>query len=334
MNINKIFTVFFALIISVLPIWSMEIDQLTDREIYCESITDFTKTLNNYTNSLLIQAVDNYNRLFSTTRMTQREIHDQLAFEIYKLTAGNYTDSPGSPIPDRVNLIYALGKSSTGTIQDWIIGKANSDYWYCSTENLYSNIVPHAYNKNFVIKVGAELIGPDKIDHFFDQGYSYWTKSEYGTNDMAAKKFGVESEYGWYGILSAGVFSFADLRANWAGYQFYKFLFNGEKAHFLISVDGIVTILRPFDWAEHVDWQFDELKNPSIYTNLNKRRMARHLYNNYDQYKKTYLYLKEHDFFKWFDKRESFYLIEGITFDKNDFFDPKEYLLTLQSQEN
>ena len=329
MKISKIIIVFFVLIISALPISSMEIDQLTNRELYCESIVEFTRTLNSYTNSLLIQAVDNYNRQFSTTRMTQREIHDLLAFEIYKVTAGNITDSHGSPIPSRVNLLYALGKSGSGTIQDWIVNEGNSDYWYCSTENLYSNIVPAAYNKNFIIKIGTELIGPDKIDHFFDQGYSYWTKSEYGTNDRAAKEFGVESEYGWYGLLAAGVFSFADLRANWAGYQFYKYLFSGKKSHFLISVEGMVTIRRPFDWTEHVDWQFDELKNPSIYTNLNKRRMGRYLEDHYDQYKRTYLYLKERDFFKWFDKRESFYLIEGITFDENDYFDPKEYILKL-----
>ena len=309
-----------------LHISAMEIDQLTDREKYQNSTVDFTHELNKFTNNFLIKAVDNYNSQYANTRMTQKERHALLAFEIYKSTAGNKTDLYGWPIPTHLTLAYALTKSGTGPIQEWIQGTVNNDYCFQLNNNFYSNIIPETYNKNYIIKVGNEFIGPDKIDHFFDQGYSYWIKSEWGKYDQKAKEFGVNTELGWYGLMAAGVFSFADLRANWAGYQFYKYLFNGEKSHFLTSCDGRVSIRREFDWNEHIDWQFDELKNPSIYTNSNMKKMKKFILANYDRYQETYLYLKNENFFSWFDKRENFYLIDDINFNDIDLFDVRSFI--------
>jgi len=318
--------VFLILLTLSLHISAMEIDQLTDREKYQDSTVDFTHELNKYTNSLIIKAVDNYNSQYADIRMTQKEIHALFAFEIFKETAGRRSDQYRSPIPTHLTLAYALTKSGTGPIQEWIQGSENKNYWFQLNDNFYSNIIPETYNKNYIIKVADEFIGPDKIDHFFDQGYSYWIKSENGKYDMKAKEFGVDSEYGWYGLMAAGVFSFADLRANWAGYQFYKCLFNGESSHFLISSEGLVSIRRQFNWNEHIDWQFDELKNPSIYTHSNMKRIEQFILGNYDRYRETYLFLKEQNFFSWFDKRENFYLIDGLNFNNKEFFDVRSYI--------
>lgn len=304
-----------------LQINAVEVDQLTNRDKYEENALDFTDVLNEYTNNLIKEAVEHYNTEHSGTRKTQREIHNFIAFEIFKLTAGKDSDRYGSPIPSKVDMFYALGKSGKGPIQEWIESRSNESYWIYLSENIYTDIYPEFLNKNYIIKVGGEFIGPDKIDHFFDQGYSYWEKSDYGNNDNRALEFGVDTENRWYGFQAGGVFSFADLRANWGGYQFYKYLFNGEKSHLLVSCEGVVSIRRDFDWSEHIDWQFDELKNPSIYTDKNMEKITNYILDNRERYTEIYEYLIERDFFNWTGKRETFYLTGSVKYDIQNFFD-------------
>ena len=329
MSVCKKIIAFLILLTVSLHISAMEIDQLTDREKYQDKARDFTYTLNHYTNSLIIKAVDNFNMRFNGIRMNQREVHRLMAFEIYKLTAGAETDEIGTVIPTHINLLYAVGKSGLGPLQKWIQDDVNDHYWFQLNDNLYSDIYPDSLNKNYIVKVGGEFLGPDKIDHFFDQGYSYWVISDYGQSDRKAKEFGVETENTWYGLMAGGVFSYGDLRANWAGYQFYKYLFNGEKSHLLVSCDGLITIRRPFDWSEHIDWQYDELKNPSVYTKSNINIMTKFIQENFERYRETYLFLKSEGLFSFLDKRESFYLTENIMFDSNRFSDVRSLIQNL-----
>lgn len=318
MNYLKILFVIFL----SLPLTALEIDQFTDREKYEESAVDFTAELNTYTNDLIVQAVGNYNEKYEGIRLSQREIHRYVAFEIYKIIAGSDHTEYGFIIPSRITLVYAtVSKSGRGPLQTWIESEENQNNWISLGKNIYSNIYPDIFNKSFIIQVGGEFVGPDKIDHFFDQGYSYWIKSDFGQNDLKAKNFGVASEYGWYGLLSGGVFSLADLRANWGGYQFYKYLFLGEKSHLLVSNDGFVSIRRDFDWSEHIDWQFDELKNPSIYSEANLKKIHKYFLENMESCGDTYAYLRENNFFNWMNKRETFYLTDGFQLDSHNLFD-------------
>jgi hypothetical protein len=271
---------------------------------------------------LIAQAVENFNVKYQGIRLTQREIHRFVSFEIFKLTAGSSGSEYGFFIPSRITLTYAtVSKSGQGPLQRWIESEENKDFWIFLRDNIYSGIYPELFNKNYIIKVGGEFVGPDKIDHFFDQGYSYWVKSNFGRDDLKAKSFGVDSEYGWYGLLSGGVFSYADLRANWGGYQFYKYLFLGEKSHLLVSDDGIVSIRRRFNWSEHIDWQFDELKNPCIYSKANTKKIYRYFRENQESYDETYRVLKEQNIFEWVHKRDPFYLTDGWESDGINFFD-------------
>lgn len=323
--INLKLPILFFLFLFSFHLFSLEIDQFTDREKYQEQIVDFTDVLNVYTNDLIKEAVEQFNEKFDGVRLTQREIHRLVAFEIYKKISGSNNTEYGFIIPTRISLLYAtVSKSGLGPLQTWIESDENSDYWFSVEDNIYSDIYPDLFNKSFIIKVGGELIGPDKIDHFFDQGYSYWVKSDFGKNDMNAKSFGVDSEYGWYGLLSGGVFSFADLRANWGGYQFYKYLFLGEKSHLLVSNEGYVSIRRNFDWAEHVDWQFDELKNPSIYSEGNRKKIYKHFMANLESYQKTYDFLKAQNIFELVDERDPFYINDGSILENRNFFDIEE----------
>ena len=72
-------------------------------------------------------------------------------------------------------------------------------------------------------------MGTDKIDHFFQQGHKYYElvteNQDRGVPETAAiavaVAHGVKQEHEYYGTLVSGVFSNADLAANYAGMKFY-----------------------------------------------------------------------------------------------------------------
>lgn len=72
-------------------------------------------------------------------------------------------------------------------------------------------------------------LGTDKIAHFFQQGYSYYkiykrARSKGMSGNEAAQKavrWGQKTERTFYGTFVSGVFSNADLGANYAGMKFY-----------------------------------------------------------------------------------------------------------------
>ncbi|MBB6481557.1 hypothetical protein [Spirochaeta isovalerica] len=317
----RIVQILYLVFLTCHPLFSAEIDQLTDRDKYQDIAPDFTDTLNTYTNTLLERAVINFNENYDTAEMSFLEIRKMAAFEIFKMTAGKESDRYSERIPDRIGLLYALGKSGHGPIQTWIQSDENSPWWTKLGDNIYSDLLPDSLNKNYIVKVAGEFVGPDKIDHFFDQGYSYWLKSHFGESDRAAIEFGVESENGWYGLKAGGVFSFADLKANWEGYQFFINLFDDRKGILTMNEEGRIIISRPFDWADHVDWQFDELKNPSVMNEITYTKICRYIEKHYDRYRETYDYLKENGILDCGDKRDSCYITDDLVFSKDREFD-------------
>ena len=83
-----------------------------------------------------------------------------------------------------------------------------------------------AINPSVVIESassGRVAIGTDKLGHFFAQGYEYFEKAVLeGKGVDAAVAYGKSTEEGKYGLGTTGVYSYADLEANKAGYNFYK----------------------------------------------------------------------------------------------------------------
>ncbi len=322
----------FQFILIAHPLFSSEIDQFTNREKYQDSALDFTEILNQYTNSLITQGINNFNEKNQQKELTLSEIHQKVAFEIYMTTAGTRFDKYDFLNPSKINLPYSLlFKSGQGTIQKWVKREENNRYWIFTDDNIYSNTYPNAFNINVTIKVGGQFIGSDKVDHFFDQGYGYFIQSNFGLDDELAKEYGRDSEHSWYGLAAGGVFSFADLRANWSGYQFYKKLFLGENSLLIVSEDGAVSMRRSFDWSEHIDWQFDELQNPSFFSDILKGRIYKHIQENIDSYRETYKFLDARDMFSLAEKRDTFYLTDDLQTKKANIADFRK-LLTARVQ--
>ncbi len=79
------------------------------------------------------------------------------------------------------------------------------------------------------VKVFGHELGVDKLEHLLQQGYQYYEIYERalgkgeskGKARQKAIEWGKKTERTYYGLLSSGVYSNADLFANYAGWKFY-----------------------------------------------------------------------------------------------------------------
>lgn len=136
------------------------------------------------------------------------------------------------------------------------------------------------------MRLHDQYIGVDKLGHFFQQGYEYFTRYvdvylETGDESpamAAAVQRGVKQERGFYGEAIIGIYSNADLAANYAGLLFYRNLFepvtvHGQTLSPLIIWDGDRLKLSPQRTAGDVLKPFvtdhwSEAMNPSHYARL------------------------------------------------------------------
>ncbi len=137
------------------------------------------------------------------------------------------------------------------------------------------------------VKVYGAEFGTDKVAHLFQQGYSYYriVKTARAKGLPAAeavekaRRFGRRTERTIYGTLVSGVYSNADLCANYTGMRFYENLTE------TITLGGAV--YPPLVVLENGVWKFNgtqnrrenllepfltahlnEALNPSVYTNF------------------------------------------------------------------
>lgn len=129
--------------------------------------------------------------------------------------------------------------------------------------------------------------GTDKIAHFFQQGYAYYKiynrAAAHGlAPEQAARKavrWGQLTERTYYGDLISGVYSNADLFANYIGMKFYQGLTrqikigDATRPAILILTGGIWTVNERVNLREQLIKPFltahlDEALNPSVFIKL------------------------------------------------------------------
>jgi len=92
------------------------------------------------------------------------------------------------------------------------------------------------------IRMYGSEFGIDKLDHFFQQGYEYYelklksltAGATVAQAEKSAIAYGQKTERTFFGLLVSGVYSNADLYANYVGMKFYENLTNP------IEIDGRV----------------------------------------------------------------------------------------------
>ncbi len=74
-----------------------------------------------------------------------------------------------------------------------------------------------------VVHVEGNLIGVDKLGHFFAEGWRYFELMEYDNRSLSdVLAWGREKESGLFGYSTTGIFSYADLVANFNGMRFWN----------------------------------------------------------------------------------------------------------------
>lgn len=129
--------------------------------------------------------------------------------------------------------------------------------------------------------------GTDKIAHIFQQGFTYYKSFQKNRAKGLSEKEAVKKAVNWgkftentyYGTLVGGVYSNADLAANFAGLKFYENLTheikvgNETKLPILVLKNGLWefneninvrdAVLKPF-----ITKHLNEAYNPSVYFNV------------------------------------------------------------------
>lgn len=119
------------------------------------------------------------------------------------------------------------------------------------------------------INVNGVYIGTDKIGHFISQGRKFYGRfRRLGTEERAAGRTAAWERLIW-GRLLSGIYSNADLVANYEGYRFFRGLFHADmvagKGPIFRWRSGRPIRQRPFTWADHVNPFWDEMLNPASY---------------------------------------------------------------------
>ncbi len=127
-----------------------------------------------------------------------------------------------------------------------------------------------------LVNIDGTLVGADKLGHFFSQGYSYFDKAYLSGDGLdAAFDYGDLTERTYYGALFTGVYSYADLTANFDGMRFWIQVLKEQpdplgddgRPPYVSCEDGRWVRTRGFDWDDYVDAAWDEAINCSLFRN-------------------------------------------------------------------
>jgi hypothetical protein len=138
------------------------------------------------------------------------------------------------------------------------------------------------------IKVNGQLIGSDKLGHFFSQGRKFYLRFLKLHDEGQAAERSAYTERAIFGQLTTGVYSNADLVANYEGYRFYRSLFEDDivpgKPAILAWIDNGWIVQRPFTFANFVNAYWDEALNVNHFDHLLYPHMKARLLEFCDEY--------------------------------------------------
>ena len=132
---------------------------------------------------------------------------------------------------------------------------------------IWATRVNYVFGVGRSFRVNDVMVGSDKFGHFISQGYKYFRRELRHQTEAQILARGAFAEYWLFGKLTTGVYSNADLVANYEGWRFYQSLFRDEiiegKPAILARRDGRMVQQRQFTWADHINEYWDEALNPS-----------------------------------------------------------------------
>lgn len=136
-----------------------------------------------------------------------------------------------------------------------------------------------------VVRVGDFEVGSDKFGHFFTEGYSYFEETNHLELPInQALLFGEWTESVYFGAQTTGVYSYADLAANFHGLRFWNRILathpdplaqNTNQSHNQNSTEPYIrcdnkrwVVNQPFKWGDYIDNAWNESMNCSLFRTL------------------------------------------------------------------
>jgi hypothetical protein len=163
------------------------------------------------------------------------------------------------------------------------INTAFEDSIYRDFEFMESPTVSLTERLAVLLRIGDVYVGSDKLGHFFTEGYGYYERYV-DESEQSALEHGELTESTFYGELTTGIFSYADLAANLNGLRFWNSILAKKPdpiqstqtiSPYIGCRDGKWHRLRPFHWGDYIDPLWDEALNCNAYRNdalLNKAK--------------------------------------------------------------
>ena len=234
-----------AFVVLALPAATVayETDQHTGRGA---DIADSTAVLNAKVNDTIADIVADWD-----------EGHDELA-----VVDAFYRELGGRHWVDRLER-WAMKSPDVERLE---VGRYESIF---ADQPLYAARVAKLFGTGPTIRVNEQMIGSDKIGHFISQGRKYYKRYlKYGSEEAAAEQSAF-TERAIFGQMSNGIYSNADLVANYEGHRFFRSLFEDDiipgKPAILRWENDSWVVQRDFDWADHVNEYWDEALNVNHY---------------------------------------------------------------------
>ncbi len=254
-----------------------ETDTLTDREL---PLPDVTEPLDQRVNDILRESIARTNEV-TACRAPPEVAHQALARAIHARTAADEL------VGRRGGGLSALGFDR---LSAWVEKGGVPHRRIAHRRDILADVPPlDAPILTFAglcstVRVAGTLIGTDKLDHFFEEGYAAWRHSGFGEDPDAAVRWSTWTELTYYGLLTSQAFSYGDLKANWDGMAFYDSLLDPIVGVAEVDSDGCLRPTTPFSWRDRVTWEYDEVLNPPVYTPIAQQGVTKHLAEHRDEY--------------------------------------------------
>jgi hypothetical protein len=185
------------------------------------------------------------------------------------------------------------------------------------------------------IKVNGIYLGVDKIDHVLRTGYLYFKAYQRYRNKghsekqalIAAIKKGIIQEKTYFGYWVSGVFSYADLEANYQGLRFHRDFCGNQNPYLNRTDKGTWHLSQAIDIREYINPWFDESYNNSAYLGLRFNSVYPEL-KKYCPFQNSAWLQRRNDYYQQWQDKESFsvrYLQHLVTLGQLD--NPKQYSL-------
>ena len=235
-----------ALLLAPQPCGAYETDQFTSR---LNTITDSTELLDGRVNQSIADAVENWKG-----PRKDNKVVDAIYFDI-----------GGIHWVDKIER-WAMKSEDVERLQP---SRYNSIY---RGHPIWATRVAALFGIGPTIKINGQLVGSDKLGHFLSQGRKFWYRYQRYQDEERAAEHSAFTERALFGQATTGVYSNADLVANFEGYRFYRSLFEDGivpgKPAILAWRDGQWVIQRAFTWADHVNAYWDEALNVNHFDSL------------------------------------------------------------------